>query len=102
MHGHEVAERFRHLLACRRVEKTVVQPIARERLALMCAYALRDLVLVVRKDEIEPAAMDIESFAEKRLGHRRAFDVPARSAASPRAFPARQIRCRRLPQHEVA
>ena len=36
-----------------------------------------------------------------RLAHRRAFDVPARPAAAPRAVPARLVRGRRLPQHEI-
>ena len=38
-----------------------MQPVARERLAVMGAVALRDLVLVMREDEIEPAAMDVEA-----------------------------------------
>ncbi len=63
--------------------------------------ALRDLVLVVRKDEIEPAAVNVEGLAQKRLAHRRAFDVPAGPAAAPRALPAGQILGRRLPQHEI-
>ena len=56
----------------------------------------------MREDQIEAAAVDIEGLAEMRLAHRRAFDVPARPAPAPRAVPARLIRRRRLPQHEIA
>ena len=45
--------------------------------------------------------MDVETFAEMRLAHRRAFDMPARPAAAPRAVPAGHIRSRRLPQHKI-
>src|SRR5260221_2091408 len=76
-----IAQRLRHLLARRRGEEAVMQPVAGERRAAMGADALRDLVPVVRKDEVEAAAMDVEGLAEMRLGHRRAFDVPARPAA---------------------
>src|SRR5271167_2311866 len=67
----------------------------------MGADTLGNLVLVVRKDQIEAAAMDVESLAEMHLAHRRALDVPAWAAAPPGALPARQVRVRRLPQHEV-
>ena len=45
--------------------------------------------------------MDVEGLAEIGLAHRRAFDVPARPAAPPGTVPARQLRRRRLPQHEI-
>src|SRR5260221_6472739 len=107
VYGNEIAERLRHLLACRRGEEAVMQPVAGERRAAMRTDALGDLVLMVRKDEVEPAAMDVEGLAEMRLGHRRAFDVPAGPAAPtplalPGAVPPRQRRRRRLPQDEVA
>src|SRR6266853_3424383 len=89
VHSDEIAERFRHLLARRRGEEAVMQPVARERRAAMGADALGDLVLVVREDEVEPAALDVEGLAEGLLSHRRAFDVPARPAALPWAVPAR-------------
>src|SRR6266851_4721579 len=44
------------------------------------AGALREFVLVVRKHQIDAAAMDVELFAEMFPRHRRAFDVPARTA----------------------
>ena len=45
--------------------------------------------------------MDVDRDAEMRLDHGRAFDVPARPAATPRAVPAGLFGGRRLPQHEV-
>ena len=51
----------------------------------MRAFALRDLVLVMREDEIDAAAMNVEGLAQMRLAHRGAFDVPAGPPAAPRA-----------------
>ena len=42
---------------------------------------LRDLVLVVREDEVGAAAVDVEVEPEDLLRHRRALDVPARPPA---------------------
>ena len=98
--GDEVAGRLRHLLAIDG-DEAVMQPVAGERLAAMRRDALRDFVLVVRKDEVEAAAMDVEGLAEMRLAHRRALDMPARPAAAPRARPAGQRLGRGLPQHEI-
>ena len=71
----------------------VVHPIPRRTGGRAWAHvALRDLVLVVRENEVETAAVDVEGLAEMRLAHRRAFDVPARPAAAPRAVPTRLVR----------
>ena len=40
--------------------------------------ALREFVLVVRKHQVDAAAMDVELLAEMLPRHRGAFDVPAR------------------------
>src|SRR2546423_1018008 len=48
---------------------------------------LRQLVLVVREDQVEAPAVDLEHRAEERLRHRRALDVPARASRSPRGIP---------------
>src|SRR5882672_3967331 len=71
--GEEVAERLRHLLGADLYE-AVMHPDAGERRAVMGAAALRDLVLVVREDEVLAAAMDVESDAQQLLRHGRAFD----------------------------
>ena len=64
---------------------------------------LRDLVLVVREDEVEPAAVDLERRPEQLLGHHGALDVPAGAPAAPRRVPPRVLAgLVRLPEREVA
>src|SRR3954463_3109889 len=96
VHGHEIAERFRHLSAVDG-EEPVVHPKIDEASAAMRALALRQLVFMVREDQIDSAAVDVETLAEMRLAHRRALDMPARPAASPGALPTRLVGVRRLP-----
>src|SRR5207248_9672955 len=100
--GAEVAERLAHLL---RVDgdESVVQPEPRQRLPRR-GFALRDLVLVVREDEVLPAAVHVEGGAQVLLRHRRALDVPPRPAGSPWALPGdglRLARLRRLPERKI-
>ena len=71
-----------------------------ERLARR-ALALGDLVFVVREDEILAAAVDIQRLAEVFHAHRRAFDMPARTAHPPWRFPRRLARLLRLPDGEI-
>src|SRR3546814_3545820 len=86
---------LRHLLAVHHYV-AVVHPQARHLRGAVGAAALRDLVLVVREDEIEAAAVDVEDLAQVFQRHRGAFDVPARAAAAPGALPARLLRRARL------
>src|SRR3954449_2969754 len=72
----EVAERFRHLLALD-LQEAVMHPVVRHALPVEGAAGLRDLVLVMRKYEIDAAAMDVEVLAEMLPGHGRALDMPA-------------------------
>ena len=96
----DVAERLRHLLAGE-PQHPVVHPEPRELVPERAR--LRDLVLVVREDQVEPAAVDLEHRPEVLLGHRRALDVPARPAAAPRRVPPRVLALLvRLPEREVA
>src|SRR5258708_12177193 len=87
VHGEEIAERLAHLLAGD-VQEAVVHPVLRHDAMAEGAAALRDLVLVVREDEVESAGMDVECLAEMLGPHRRALDVPARPPAPPRPPPA--------------
>ena len=64
-------------------------------------FALRDLVLVVREDQVVAAAVDVERHAEQRARHRAALDVPARPPGAPRRLPLRFAGLRELPQREV-
>src|SRR5215468_507488 len=68
----------------------------------MRAGALSDLVLVMREDEIDAAAVDVDRLAEVALDHRRALDVPTGAPAPPRARPTDDVGRRRLPEHEIA
>src|SRR5204863_6101407 len=82
VHGEEVAERLAHLLAGD-VEEAVVHPVLRHEGTTERRAALRNLVLVVREDQVEAAGMDVERLAQQLAAHRRAFDVPARRSATP-------------------
>src|SRR6185503_16754397 len=62
------------------------------------------LVLVMREDEIEAAAVDLEGRSVQLLDHRRALDVPAGAPPPPRRVPPGVLGLRlvRLPEREVA
>ena len=77
-----------------------MQPVPGE--AVAGGPGLRDLVLVVREDQVHPAAVDVEGGAEVLGGHGRAFQVPAGPPGSPRRLPVRLAGLGRLPQREVA
>src|SRR5262249_37074156 len=79
-----VPERLRHLLADE-LEHAVVRPCLGELVPERAR--LRDLVLVVREDEVDAAAVDLEHRAEQLLGHHRALDVPSGPPPPPRRFP---------------
>ena len=56
---------------------------------------------MVREDQVQPSAVDIEGLAQQPAAHGRALDVPAGAAGSPRAGPGGLARLGRLPQGEV-
>ena len=91
VHEQYVAERLGHLRLVH-AQKTVVEPIARERCAIVRAAALRQLVLVMREDEILTTRMNIDSHPKMLFRHRGTLDVPSRPAPAPRRIPARQFR----------
>ena len=53
------------------------------------AFALRDLIFVMRENEIDAAGVNVECLAEILHRHRRAFDMPARTAATDGRIPGR-------------
>ena len=77
-----------------------------------CALALGNLVFVMRKNEIDAAAMDVDGrLSQQAQRHRRAFEVPPGTTAAESKIPARLLNfsrgslptgLRRLPQHEIA
>ena len=74
-----------------------MQPVPGEAVAGRCGTG--DLVLVVREDQVHPAAVNVERGPEVLGGHGRAFQAPAGPA--PGRLPERLPRLGRLPQREV-
>ena len=89
----DVAEALRHLLGAH-VDEAVVHPEARERRSAVGAAALRDLVLVVREDEVEPAAVDVDRLAQMSARSSPSIRCASRAGRGPRASPSRS----RLPR----
>ena len=83
-----------------------VQPILDKWLARRLrarAFALRDFVLVMGKDQVFAAQVEIEAGAEGFHAHGAAFDVPAGPAFAPRAGPEDRavVGDARLPEGEI-
>src|SRR3978361_2266850 len=76
-----------------------MQPVSGEGVA--GGAGLGQFVLVVRKDQVQPATVDIELRAEVSGGHRRAFQVPSRAAWATRRRPGRLPWLGPLPHCEV-
>src|SRR5260370_21978150 len=82
-------------------QERVVYEITHERLARR-ALRLRNLVLMMDRDMVEAARMNIERLAEVLHRHRRALDMPSRVATSPRTVPLHQmVRLVEYPQRKV-
>ena len=81
----EVALRLGHLLVVDR-DVSVVHPVVGE-LDSVVRLTLSDLVLVVRELEVLAACVDVKRIAEVLSAHRRALDVPARTAHAPGRLP---------------
>src|SRR4051812_29349745 len=86
----EVAEALRHLLAFD-FKEAVVHPVVRHNRSAVRAARLSNLVLMMRKDQIESAAMDVEDITEIGGAHGGTLDVPARTSPAPRTFPTRLV-----------
>src|SRR5271165_7064042 len=65
-------------------------------------FGLRDLVFVMRENQIFAAGMQIEAFAEFRHRHDGALQVPAGASRADRSVPRSLTRLGRLPQSEIA
>src|SRR4051812_25319582 len=98
-----VAEALGHLRAFD-VQEGAVAPPARKWLSGR-RLGLRDLVLVMRKDEVDRAAVDVERLAEQIHRHGRALEMPAGASSAPRRVPGSRGRfvfgLRGLPEREV-
>src|SRR5437773_6654986 len=80
----------------------VMQPVSNESFAGR-TFALGDLVLMMRKNQIDSAGVKVKGLAQIFHGHRGAFDMPSGPAAANLCVPGRLVRvARRLPQGKVA
>ena len=95
-----IAQGLRHLLSLDDQEFGV-KPVVHERLPRR-SLALGDLVLMMGKDQVGAAAVDVEGLAQVLHAHRRAFDVPAGPAGADFGLPEVLPFLRRLPEREVA
>ena len=97
----EITRRLGHLLAVdtevRTVHPGLHELLARRRLGL------RNLVLMMRKEIVDAARMQVERLAQILHGHRRTLDVPAGTPPAPRRIPSDRTvrRLPRLPQGKV-
>ena len=100
--GVKIAERFRHLAPVDH-EMRAVHPEIDEFLTC-AALGLGDLRLVMGKNIIHPAAVDVQAVAKQAGGHGTAFYVPTGTPRPPRAVPFHVaiFGVMRFPQREVA
>ena len=83
-------------------DKSVMHPIMREAvLASAERLGLRNLILMMRENQVASAAMKIECASEIFKRHSRALDVPARTSVAPWAFPERLTRLCGLPDSKI-
>ena len=82
-------------------DEAVVEPVFDHGLLAGERFGLSDFVFMVREDEVAATAVEVESIAEVLIAHSRAFDVPARTAFTPRAIPRRFARFSPFPESEV-
>ena len=79
-----ITDRLRHLLTLIG-DHAVMHPEIRE--IITGSSRLRQLILMVRETQIQAATMNIETRPQVLTSHRRALQMPARTAATPRRLP---------------
>ena len=101
VHQLNIAQGFRHLVGAHGQE-TIVDPVIGHGLAAMGANGLRDLVFMVREDQVDTATVNVKGFAQMLRRHCGTLQVPARTTTTPGAVPAGFVICSGLPQHKIA
>ncbi len=100
----EITERFRHL-ASFEIQQAAVNPKVCHRRKRHQRLALRDLIFVMRKDQICAAAVNVEAEpvrVEQRFRHRRTLDVPTGASVTVAVeAPARLSRLREFPKRKI-
>ena len=84
---HEIACRFRHLVAFD-LQEAVVHPVVRHHGRAVRAARLRDFVFMVREDQVETAAMDVEDIAEIGGGSWPSIRYASPDGPCPTGFPS--------------
>ncbi len=97
--GEKVPQGLGHLLLVD-LHEAVMNPVAREFLS-RCTTRLGNLVLMMGKDQIHPAAVDIEGLAEMSNGHGGTLNMPAGPSLPPRTRPGRLTGLGTLPEGEI-
>ena len=64
------------------VQECIMHPVLRKNLPV-AALTLGNLILVMRKDQILPARMNVYFLSQILSGHDRAFNMPAGTALAP-------------------
>ena len=78
-----------------------MNPIAHKGLS-RGALALRDLVFVMRENQVHAAAMNVKGFAQVLHAHGGAFDVPSGASRANLRFPEILALFFRFPEDEIA
>ena len=79
MDRHEVAFGLGHFPAFD-LEIAIVHPDFCHPVGIMGAAGLGDLVFMMRKDQIQPASVNVKRFTQMVFRHHRAFNMPTRDA----------------------
>ena len=77
-----------------------MQPVMSKSLSVT-ALALRDLIFMVREDQILPTGMNIDFLTQIFFCHHRTLDVPSRTSFTPWRYPERFSFFFRFPQDEI-
>src|SRR6202046_239186 len=99
--GRKIPGALRHLGPVH-AEEASVHPVARQRHLAGDLLHLRNLGLMVRKDQVDGAAVEVILGAEELLSDGRVLDVPSRAAWPEIGVPRWLSRLGPLPQREVA
>ena len=80
---------------------TRVKPDSRKRCVPVSTTTLRNFALVMRKNIVLAAGVQIDFLAKKCGRHRTAFKMPSRISSAPRRIPFHHMRSIGFPQHEI-
>ncbi|EWS64299.1 hypothetical protein Y695_02459 [Hydrogenophaga sp. T4] len=100
--GEKVAQALGHFFVVH-PHKTVVHPETRQRFPAR-PLGLGNLVFVVRKLQVGPAAMDVKGLTQQRATHGRTLDVPTRTPLTIGSIPSGLVRLtgfRGFPEHKI-